>query len=76
MQLNPRSIQIAGVAGYYKIEFITDAVSGSGKLDKAILTAVLPGSGAATFSGSCLKFENCSHSRSASSRMVSVTLNP
>src|SRR5205814_852164 len=45
-------IQIAGVTGTFKIEFITDAVAGSGKLDKAILTAVLPGSGTIGTSGS------------------------
>jgi len=38
-------IQIAGLAGTYKIEFITDSTPGSGKLDLARLTTVLPGSG-------------------------------
>src|SRR5258705_10179326 len=41
-------IQIAGLSGTYKIEFITDSVAGSGKLDLARLTTVLPGSGTIT----------------------------
>src|SRR4029079_16274435 len=45
-------IQIAGVAGTFKIEFITDAVSGSGKLDKAILTAPRPSDGTIAASSS------------------------
>jgi Ca2+-binding RTX toxin-like protein len=38
-------IRIEGLSGTYKIEFITDAVPGSGKLDLARLTTVLPGNG-------------------------------
>src|SRR6185503_12963663 len=38
-------IQITGVSGIFKIEFITDAVAGSGKLDLARLTTVIGSSG-------------------------------